>query len=73
MGRCPENSLVDPRASLEFLENQPLTEKGRKVQDPVQMRPQRVSIANLRVGNRNHQLKIVTQLLTSMLTDTCPL
>lgn len=51
MRHCPSDNLIDPKVYYKSIKDLPLT-LGKNVAIPVQLRPQEVSISNLRVGNR---------------------
>ena len=49
--KCKKDMLIDPVSQFEVINDEPLTvDKG--VENPVQLRPQKVSLTNMRVGNQ---------------------
>jgi hypothetical protein len=43
-------TVIDSQLNFTIVQNIPLTGRDRKVSNPVQLSPQRVSITNVRVG-----------------------
>lgn len=48
--RCSTQFVVDPQVLIQLIEDNPLAE-AQKSEDPIQLRPQRVSMSNARKGN----------------------
>ena len=47
--KCAQPFVVDSEVSIKYLKNDPLTRES-SLDDPIQLRPQRISMTNVRKG-----------------------
>ena len=47
--KCAQTFVIDSEVSIDYLEDEPLTQ-NRVSNDPIQLRPQHVSLTNVRIG-----------------------